>query len=89
MITKPRVMPLVLDARPSFRPVWEGCVGDGDEVLYVLLRELASHLRDLPQAERLEVFPRVAQVIAGFGARVSLFHAGRSGRGVPERLCSL
>jgi hypothetical protein len=63
MITKPRVMPLVLDACPSFRPVWEGCVGDGDEVLYVLLRELASHLRDLPRAERLEVFPRVAQVI--------------------------
>jgi hypothetical protein len=56
-------MPLVLAACPSFRPVLEGCVGDGDQVLYVLLPELAYHLRDIPQAERLEVFPRVAQVI--------------------------
>src|SRR5882762_6362892 len=64
MITKPQVVPMLLDACPSFRPVWEEHLHDnGEEVLYVALGDFARHLLELFQAGTTEAFPGVARVI--------------------------
>lgn len=64
MITKQRVIPMLLEACPSFRPVWEEHLRDnGEEILYVALGDFARHLLDLFQAGEAETFPGVAQVI--------------------------
>jgi len=64
MIPKQQVMPLLLEACPSFRPVWEEHLHDnGEELLYVALGDFARHLLDLFQAGKTEAFPAVAQAI--------------------------
>lgn len=64
MITKQQVVPLLLEACPSFRPVWEEHLhDDGEEILYVALGDFARYLLELFQAGKTEAFPAVAQAI--------------------------
>ena len=64
MITKPQVVPMVLDASPSFRQVWEEHLHDnGEEITYVALGDFARHLLELFQAGKTETFPDEAWVI--------------------------
>ena len=64
MITKPQVVPVLLDACPSFRPVWEEHLHDnGEEILYVALGDFARHVLELFQAGKTEAFAGVARAI--------------------------
>jgi hypothetical protein len=64
MITKPQVIPMLVEACPSFRPGWEQHLREnGEEILYVALGDFARHLLELFQARKTESFPGVAHVI--------------------------
>ncbi len=64
MITKPQIVPRLLDVCPSFRPVWEKHIRDyHEEITYVVLSDLAVHLLDLHRAGKREAFPEVGRVI--------------------------
>jgi hypothetical protein len=65
MITKEQVMPLLLNACPSFSKRWEEHRDfyEGKELLYVELGEFAHHLVELHKANRIEEFPVVFKVI--------------------------
>lgn len=64
MIAKPQVIPMLLEACPSFRPVWEQHLSEnGEEILYVALGDFARHLLELFQTHKTEAFPGVARVI--------------------------
>lgn len=66
MITKVAVMPLLLDACPSFLAVWNSYVNDATYepgLLYVDLAEFARHLVHLVQAGSIEEFPSVFAVV--------------------------
>ena len=64
MITKDRVMPLLLQACPSFQSAWQRHVGtEGEDSLYVSLGNFAEHLLELYQKNHTEEFPAVADAI--------------------------
>ena len=65
MITSTQVIPLLLEACPSFERVWqEHCAKYGDEFLiYVALGDFARHLLHLQQQGQLECFESVVRVI--------------------------
>ena len=64
MITKSHVVPMLLEACPSFRSIWEEHNRYyGEEILYVVLDDFARHLMGLFQARKTEAFPLVARVI--------------------------
>lgn len=58
MISKDQVVPLLIEACPSYRLP----AGDG-ESLYVMLGDYAHHLLKLHRQNETEVFPAVAKVI--------------------------
>ena len=64
MITKQQVVPMLLQACPSFQPIWEEYLyDDGEEILYVALSDFARHLLNLFRTGKTETFSSVAQVI--------------------------
>lgn len=64
MIDQQQVIPVLLDACPSFGPVWEEHRGEyGDDLLYVALGVFARHLLSLQQHGLTHDFPSVAQAI--------------------------
>jgi hypothetical protein len=64
MITKDQVVPLLLEACPSFQSAWnDHRQYYGEEILYVVLGDFASHLLQLHRQSQTEVFPAVAQLI--------------------------
>ena len=64
VITRDQIIPLLLAACPSFRPVWEEhCVSYEEEITYVVLGDFARHLLELLRQNQSSVFPAVAQVI--------------------------
>lgn len=66
VITKEQVMPLLLEACPSFEKKWDEHLAyyDGDEdLVYVHLGEFARHLIELKRAGRTDEFPAVFDVI--------------------------
>ena len=65
MITKEQVMPLFLEACPSFTERWKdhrAFYGD-DHLLYIDLGELAHHLIELHKSNRTDEFAAVFEVI--------------------------
>lgn len=69
MITREEVMPLLLEACPSFRPVWEEEVKDsinleedGTRLHYVDAGDFARHLVSLVKAGQLQELPAVFAV---------------------------
>jgi hypothetical protein len=64
VITKAQIMPLLLEAGPSFAPEWEKyCEDWGEEyLLYPSLGEFAHHLVNLMREGRTEEFPAVFDV---------------------------
>jgi hypothetical protein len=64
VITRDQIIPLLLAACPSFRPVWEEHLADCDEeITYAVLGDFARHLRHLHHQNQSGVFPAVAQVV--------------------------
>jgi len=65
MITKEQVMPLLLDACPSFSKRWEEhrAFYEDEELLYIDLGEFAHHLVELQKGHRTEEFPAVFRII--------------------------
>ena len=64
MITAEQMMPLLLEACPSFQALWDGHLKDYEEpLIYVALGDFARHLLALYQRRDTEVFPEVACVI--------------------------
>ena len=64
MITQEQVMPLLLEACPSFRPAWESELDDVDRTLtYTCLVHLAEHLLYLHKNKTHDEFGAVAKVI--------------------------
>jgi hypothetical protein len=64
MIAKPQIPALLLEACPSFQPVWEKHICDYDEeITYVLLSDFAIHLLDLYRSGKTGTFPAVAREI--------------------------
>jgi hypothetical protein len=65
MITKEQVMPLLLNACPSFSKRWEEhrAFYEDEELLYVDLGEFAHHLVELLKANHTEEFPTVFEII--------------------------
>jgi hypothetical protein len=63
-IEQHQVMPLLLNACPSFRDTWEASVKRSDSAqLYISLGEFARHLRELYILDTIDEFPAVATVI--------------------------
>ena len=57
-------MPLLLEACPSFRPVWEYDLDDDDrELAYICLGCFAGHLLELHRQGRRDEFGAVAEVV--------------------------
>ena len=65
MITKEQVMPLLLNACPSFSKRWEEhrAFYEDEELLYVDLGEFAHHLVELQKANRTGEFRAVFEII--------------------------
>jgi len=64
MITAEQVIPLLLEACPSFQPLWNEHVKKYEEpLIYMALGDFARHLLALYQRRETEVFPKVARVI--------------------------
>jgi hypothetical protein len=65
MITKEQVMPLFLEACPSFTQKWEEhrAFYEDEDLLYVDLGEFAHHLVELHKYSRTAEFPAVFGVI--------------------------
>lgn len=65
MITKEQVIPLLLNACPSFLKKWEEhrAIYEDEELLYVDLGEFAHHLVELLKVNRIEEFPAVFEII--------------------------
>jgi hypothetical protein len=67
MITRGQLMPLLLDACPSFQTVWgeeQRASGSEDHVLYVAFGAFAAHLRSLQRHGRTSEFPAVDSTIS-------------------------
>jgi hypothetical protein len=58
LITKEQVIPLLMEACPSYRPVPED-----EDLLYVILGNFARHLLELQRENHTEEFPAIARVI--------------------------
>ncbi len=64
MIEQKEVMPLLIEACPSFRDEWlEHLQEHGNELLYVAAGAFAQHLLSLYQAGNLSSFPATASVM--------------------------
>lgn len=64
MIEEKQVIPLLLEASPSFLPAWEEHRRDyGEDLLYVALGAFARHLLHLHQAKQTDDFPAVGRAI--------------------------
>ena len=65
MITKDQVMPLFLEACPSFSEKWKEhrAFYEDDDLLYVDLGEFAHHLVELYKSEQVGEFPAVFEII--------------------------
>ena len=58
------MLPLLLEACPSFQAAWdEHRRQHGDELLYIALGCFADHLLELYRQHHTEVFPAVAEVV--------------------------
>jgi hypothetical protein len=67
MISKTQVIPMLLEACPSFRTAWdEHRTEYGDDLLYVALGDFARHLLHLHQHDQTESFTAVAGVVERF-----------------------
>jgi hypothetical protein len=58
LITEEQVMPLLVEACPTYRPEPEN-----KDLLYVTLSDFARHLLELQKQNRTEHFPAIARVI--------------------------
>lgn len=64
MLSQDQVMPLLLDACPSFWVVWDSELDEEDrKLLYVCLGSFAKHLLDLKQQRPTSEFAAVVEVI--------------------------
>jgi hypothetical protein len=65
MITKEQVMPLLLNACPSFSKKWEAhrAFYEEEKLLYADLGEFAHHLVELQQSSCTQEFPAVFEII--------------------------
>jgi hypothetical protein len=61
MIHRDRVIPLILEACPSFRETWDE--SDDKDLLYVVMGDLARHLLRMYRDKRTESFPAVCEVV--------------------------
>ena len=60
VITRERVIPLILEACPSFREVWQK---SSEQSLYLAVGDFARHLLQLQQQDQTEEFAAVGQLI--------------------------
>ena len=60
-ITQDQVMPLLLNACPTFREVWDS--SENQDLLYVCLGGFAHHLLHMYKERRTDEFPAVCEVI--------------------------
>ena len=65
MISRDQVMPLLLEACPSFGPKWEEHLEyyDDEPLLYIDLAEFARHLVALHKSKETREFPKVFGVV--------------------------
>lgn len=67
-ITKIEVMPLLLNACPSYKKRWEEYVQDNyehedEQLLYIDLADFATHVVDLYKQNNLSEYPKIFDVI--------------------------
>ncbi|MFZ5829110.1 MAG: DUF7674 family protein [Planctomycetota bacterium] len=67
MITKQQMLPMLVDACPSFARAWADLElrGEADRA-YVCLSRFVEYLRELQRAGDVSAFPKVAQVVERF-----------------------
>lgn len=63
MITQEQILDLLLDACPSFREPFNAANAKDMELPYLVSGEFARHLLHLYQANKLDEFPKVAEMI--------------------------
>ena len=64
MLSQDQIMPLLLEACPSFRSVWDSELDEDErKLVYVCLGRFARHLLDLKADRKTEEFAPVAVVI--------------------------
>ena len=64
MLNQDQIMPLLLEACPSFQAVWDSEIDEEDrQLVYVCLGSFARHLLDLHRLGRTTEFANVIQVI--------------------------
>lgn len=64
MITKAQVIPMLIEACPSFQNAWdEHRQHHEEELLYTALGDFAQHLLDLHRRQQTDAFTAVAHVI--------------------------
>lgn len=61
MIKQEQVMPLILESCPSFQETWDK--SDDQDLLYVVMGDLARHLLSLYRDKQTEEFAPLCQVI--------------------------
>jgi hypothetical protein len=68
MITQEQVMPLLLEACPSFTEKWEECssVSGEEQLLYLDLAEFARHLVEMHSTNQTGEFSAVFGTVEGF-----------------------
>ena len=71
MIEHEQVMPLILEACPSFKEAWDG--SDSQERLYVVVGDLANHLLELYRDQRIDEFGPLCEVIERLNTEGSSF----------------
>jgi hypothetical protein len=64
-LTRDKMMPMIFEACPSFIPKYEAEVEyyEGEVILYNLLGDLATHLRELHRQGKESEFPAVSAIV--------------------------
>jgi hypothetical protein len=67
MITRDKIMPLLVEACPSFETIWgedQRASGSEDHVLYVAFGAFAAHLQSLQRRDQTSEFPAVGSTVS-------------------------
>lgn len=86
-IEQNQVMPMLLNACPSFRDTWEASLKRSDTaLLYISLGEFARHLRELYILGTVDEFPAVATVIENLHVNGSAYVREAASVGLLENI---
>jgi hypothetical protein len=64
MIEKAQVVPMILEAVPTFQRTWDEC--ENQDLHYAVIGDLARHLLELHESGQTEQFGALCEVIEAF-----------------------